>query len=113
MSLVTNIVFAFSIIEENDPGDEDKYLLVEKINQWLSERGYGEFGDADQSNRGFKALEIPTYVGAFNFLMLDEFLEFIKALPWKEPENVQIFIKEQGDEKYRLLEPFLQNKEVQ
>jgi hypothetical protein len=109
MSLVTNIILSFSIDEdsyESDEGD-DIYALMVPINAWLTEHRYGAFGrDADHISGGNKHLETPLYVAAFNLFSLNEFVDMLRTLPWHEPRSVQVFVQEQEEDKFRLIEPF-------
>jgi len=104
MSLVTNIVFSFSIGEHSREIDgEYYYFLMDDINKWLSERNYGKFGvDADKISGGTKCLETPLFVAAFNYFDIEDFLEFLSSLQWKEPENVQVFVKGQEENIFTL-----------
>lgn len=106
MSVVSNIIFSFSILEESREHDTI-FINVEKINDWLEENHFGNFGqDVDKVAGGKKHLETPIFVAAFNYFRLDEFLDFVRSLEWNEPQYVQVFIQGQDDEKFSLLEPF-------
>ncbi len=39
---------------------------------------------------------------ALNHLDIAAFLSFIQQQPWREPENVQVLVKDQEDEKFAL-----------
>lgn len=113
MSEVTNIILHFSILEDNvDPNwpQEDNFILIRKINEWLTQEEYGKFTEAkDKFNT--KHLEAPIFVAAFNMFELDKFIKFIKSLPWRCPECVQIFIQRQDDCKFALIELKRRTKE--
>ena len=108
MSKVTNIVFAFSILEGYyEKGHEKIYHNLERINRWLVERNYGDLGqDVDAVAGGTKHLETPLFVAAFNFFSVDAFVNFVRSLEWQEKEGVQIFVKDHGSARFSLLEPF-------
>lgn len=105
MSVVTNVILAFNVTEEMyEYGDVDVYPNMKTINAWLTEKVYGDFGkDVDEVAGGKKHLETKLYTAAFNYLNLDEFVSFIRGLKWNEPDNVQILVKEQGDDKFRFV----------
>ena len=42
------------------------------------------------------------YGGAFNFLDVDEFIEFVKVQAWREPQNVQLLIQGEEDEHFTI-----------
>ena len=102
MSNVTNIILTFGICE--DEVDEDKYILMETVNNWLAEQGHPPFGeDADICSGGSKHLECPLYIAAFKNFPTETFLGLVFGLPWDEPENVQVFIKDEEDERFTLI----------
>lgn len=105
MSLVTNVILSLPMC------CEDK---SEAINQWLLDRGHKRpmpnLGEHGEAYGGYKALEADVYVGAFNYLETDEFVAFIRALPWevdhyghREFDEAQLFVREQNDNVFREL----------
>ena len=106
MSVVTNIILHFSILEKEidpDSAQEDNFVLMRKINKALIQEGYGKFTEVqDRYNK--KALESPLFVAAFNMLDLDQFIEYIQSLPWNYPEYIQIFVQRQEEDKFTLYE---------
>lgn len=107
MSHVTNVILVFSVLEAYDEGEdgEDRYHVMTAINEWLRTQGHFPFGrHADHSSGGDKHLEVPIYVAAFNYFRLDDFLEMLKELPWKEPRLVQVFVMDQDDDRFSVFE---------
>jgi hypothetical protein len=49
---------------------------------------------------GNKHLEQLVYVGAINYLNVDDFVQCVKIAEWEQPECVAVFIKEQEDERF-------------
>ena len=95
MSHVDNVILAF---EESDSAD-----LIARINGWLDENAYHQsFGPSlksvDAAYGGSKVLEADLYVAAFNYFPEAKFLEFLRTLPWTQPQLVQVMIKRQWDE---------------
>lgn len=109
MSNVTNLIISFSIAEDeisramdinsffNNGRDfnivsadfeKNKRLLLNTNKSW-----YG----------GDKYLETPLYIGAFNDLNVNELISFLKLIDWSEPENVQVIIKGQNDDKFSII----------
>lgn len=111
MSDVTNLILTFSI-------SEDEISKVQEINCFWNngrgfnlisadfERGQTLFGKENEKRwyGGDKKLETPLFIGAYNHLDLDGLIEFLKGLEWNRPENVQLIVKEEGSEKFRLIE---------
>ncbi len=52
---------------------------------------------------GTKYLECNIYVGAFNYFHLDDFLKHLNSIKWKAPEDLQLFVKDQHDYKFRII----------
>ena len=109
MSHVDNIILSFSIMEasvENDFGPD--YCVMARINGWLLEHASGQRFGPDlgyhfASYGGRKGLETPLYIAAFNYLPEDEFVAFLRTLPWREPENAQLLIKRQHEDRFVVL----------
>lgn len=100
MSRVTNIILSTGY--ENDL---DK--IIDQINAYLIEKGMhtGLVSiDTDTLPRGWyggsKMLECELFIGAFNYLHLEEFLEHLKSYSWQYPECVQVIYKEQQDDRF-------------
>lgn len=105
MSTVTNIILSFSIIEDDrDVDGENVYFFMDSINKWLSDNNFGSFGKEADSPNTQKCLETPIFTAAFNYFDLGGFVAFINLLDWEERENVQIFVQEQEDDKFTIME---------
>lgn len=109
---MTNIVLAFSFSEdhtfhtESARGDDFDYSVMASINTWLSAHDFGTFGrDVDAVTGGTMHLETPMYAAAFNYFDLSGFLDMLRSVGWKYPSCVQLFVQEQDDERFRLIEP--------
>ena len=108
MSIVTNTILSFSIME-----DEEK--MVRYVNEYFEKEGTGhQRGFPLPSARecleddfigGGKCLERPTHLAAFNYLREAAFLEHIAALPWECPDFVQVLLCRQEDEEYEVVFP--------
>lgn len=98
MSVVTNLIFAHHHEDER---------LITQVHGWFEKHAYTEGARLIDVNeaplRSWRAFEQPTLVGAFNHLDLGNFFLFVISLPWAEPENVQIIVKEEDDSRYRIL----------
>ena len=80
---------------------------MQEVNQFFA----GERGFADEPKGeclgGTKALERPTFVGAFNHLDFEAFLEHLKTVHWLLPQEVQVFYRpdDEGPSEYRTCFP--------
>lgn len=110
MPMPTTIILTHSISEdhENTAGDY-AYPIQGQINEWL-ERERGSWfvpseNQGDQWVGGSLVLGTPLLVGCFNHFVTAEievFWEFVKTLPWRDREEVQMFVKGIGDDKFRI-----------
>lgn len=111
MSVVTNLVLHLPIQPENDT------RLIDAINEFFAQDGITGLVSVDDPRLprrwygGSKALECDLFVGAFNHLSLDDFLvhlaDAIAHHPWDwrdEPDSIQVFVKEQEDDTFRIID---------
>ena len=112
VSHVDNVILSFSITEDETPEDENgqsRYVLMDQINAWLRENAgqrqeFGpELGYLHGSYGGAKCLETPLYIAAFNYLPESEFMDFLRSLPWREPDEVQVITKRQHEDVFVVL----------
>jgi len=93
MSVVTNIIIHFSILE--DRGNVVGYLNSFPIKGVpLRTLGY------DDSTAGDKELETYLMVGAFNYFDLEGFLKHVRHYVWKDREDVQVFVMGQEEDTF-------------
>jgi hypothetical protein len=52
---------------------------------------------------GTKYLEAELYIGSFNYLDLDALLTHLSRMRWEEPDCIQLIVKEQEDDVFRIL----------
>lgn len=106
MSDVTNIILSFSIVEKTIKSfGKEEYLNVISVNTWLYARKYGNIGENAYSG-GNKEIETALFFAAFNHFNSQVFLQFLKSLPWIAPEEVQMMVKGQHDEKFTMIDVF-------
>ena len=108
MSFVTNLILSFSI-------REDEKSRVDELNLFQNNgRGF-ELVSVDfereinpESDRtwygGSKFLETPLFIGAYNHLDIDGLIEHLKIVNWEYPEDVQLFLKEQEFDTFKIIE---------
>lgn len=106
MSSVINLLLSFSTSE-----DEDARIVEVNNFRYRGIETNLISVDFDKNNDtrtawygGTKFLEACLYIGAFNHFDLDGFVQHLKQMPWEEPENVQVIVKDQWDEKFRIIE---------
>ena len=108
MSYVTNIVLSWSILE-----DDSK---IEEVNTYFkyNQRGFVSCGD-DSLPRGWyggsKMLETPLFIGAFNYVGLEDLREHLRTITFEYPESVQLIIKDQDDDIFRIETPLTPPKQ--
>ena len=111
MSHITDVIVCFNGLEEFSdklerlPSD-GVFPIIRYINEWLQQQ-YGKrvvmnelgkhFGGAKKCLHGVAGVSI-------NGMYIEGFIEFIRTCPWRCPENVQILIKDEHDEKFVFIE---------
>ena len=102
MSYVANVILSFSICEDEGPRmAEVNSFFVREGQERLN--GFNRYPDPDCCLGGSKRLERPSFVAAFNYLPTKQFIEHVRnAVHWEFPEQVQLFICGQDDERYSI-----------
>jgi len=104
MSWVTNLLLYVNARDAEPEGGKrvevneffeqsDKLGLISLDNPALPRGWYG----------GDKMLEAQIYVGAFNYLDLEGFLEHVRGLAWQKDDSVQVFVKKQEEDVFRII----------
>ena len=102
MSVVTNLIFVFGTLEEQE-------VRIREVNQYFREGEKGLISVDDSSllkgwYGGTKMLEVYVFIGAFNFFDIDNFMKHIRTIKWESPEEVQCIFKEQEEYKFRIID---------
>jgi hypothetical protein len=101
MSRVTNVILTFSINENED-------LIRKELDEFKPD-GNKAFASIDGPNLprgwygGTKIFEAPLYIGALNHVSTNQILDFLKSCHWQEPEYVQLIVREEEDEEFRIM----------
>lgn len=85
MSEVTNVLLAFSILEDVD-------ARLEEVNGWLDEAEQlplRSVWETEAAVGGGKRMETPLYAGAFNGFDLSGFLALLRTLVWSKPDEMR------------------------
>lgn len=105
MSDVTNVLLAHDVVDA-DPG------RLDEINNWLrANLGQTLVEVGDECIGGSKHLESILYAAAFNVAGFnghfeEEFIRFLRDLPWKMRRSVQLFIQGQEDVRFRCVDVY-------
>lgn len=106
MSVVDTIMLSVGLEEE---APEYHYVLLDKINAWLEGHqgiSWWELRQLDQAPAeywgGSKSPQARIWAGAFNLFghRMFDFFEFLRALPWEEPDRVQMFLKREDEDRF-------------
>ena len=103
MSRVTDVILTTSLLEE--PGDTGTYPAVEELNVWLRARRLGELKEVSKAAAGTKVMQALVFMGAFNYLDLAEFVEAVKATPWRDSEGIAVFVKQEEEWRFTDVTP--------
>lgn len=97
MSVVTNVILTCSVDEE-----EAIQSLAAKLQafSWGKGRPLRDVTESDWI-AGEKAVEASILIGAFNFFDQREFMTAVRTSPFKHPNQVQVFLRYQGDAEFQ------------
>ena len=92
MSTVTNVIFVTSV---------DEYEATQAL-QRISSFQFGTYWEPikDEVAGGNKNLECEVYIGAFNRFDEEKFVDELKMVKWKYPEELQVMVKRQDDDQF-------------
>lgn len=98
MSVVTNCIFSFSVLE-------DEPEIADQVNAYFDEKPLiscdNTFHVPTSWYGGSKA-----YIGAFNYFDVDLFLEHVRKIEFRCPEDVQLMVKEQEENRFSFIDVF-------
>jgi len=99
MSRVTNVILTAHVGLQDGSDPE-----IEYVNKFLRETdcGYRKFVEVTEHAGGTKYMECRVYLSAFNHADTNAILRAIDQAPWRDKEMVQVFVKEQEEEVFRL-----------
>jgi hypothetical protein len=105
MSWVTDVLLIFNVEEFFD--DELNDFLEEipalnNINTWLKKHQFQPLDNLDQYVNTGKSMQACVYGGAFDSLNPQDLIEAVKAQSWKKPQNVQLLIQSEAEERFTL-----------
>lgn len=105
MSVVTNLILAIASSDnEMDIINEVNSFVYRGINMNLVSADFNKNdGKRTVWYGGTKYLEAGIYIGAFNNFPLADFVEHLKNIKWECPESVQLIVKEQNEDKFKII----------
>lgn len=101
MSVITNIVLAIGLQDELRGG-------LAEANEFFVDYPRGLVSLDDPAlppdwTGGDKRVCAGVSVGAFNGMHVAGFLAHLRSIPWESPRKVQVFVMEEEDERFRLI----------
>lgn len=94
MSTVTNVILTTGL------GEAEHGTAIALIQDWLAADGHPHLRRVDELVNPGKAMEAEVWIGAFNGLRLEEFLQLVKWTRWLAIDEMRIFWKRQDDEAF-------------
>jgi hypothetical protein len=99
MSCVTNVIILAAV-------DEDFAMEQVMASEAVRNQEGTEARDFDESSGGPKHLEFRGRAFAFNYLDEAKLMQAIRQVLWKHPECVQVLMKGQEEERFKIVEVF-------
>ena len=115
MSYVANLIVHFDEHREEDGLEEVTAIekaepaLIHGINSFFErhhERGLVSINAGGKWYGGSKVFEADVLIGAIQALDLNLLLIHLRSIRWRNPENVQVILKDQLDRKFKVLDVF-------
>jgi hypothetical protein len=100
MSRVTNVILTSHVGSQDRPDEE-----IASVNRFLRNTeggGNGEFKDVTSLAGGPKNMECRVYLSALNHASTEIIIKAVQQAPWRDREMVQVFVKEQEEELFKL-----------
>ena len=105
MSWVTDVLLIFNVSElyDEDINELEEVPALKGIQSWFAAKGRGMLDNLDEhAVSGGKVMQTCVYGGAYNFFERDEFIQMVKAQPWRHPENVQLLTQDEEEQRFTL-----------
>lgn len=106
MSYVTNVIIATHLYEEDLLVFHNALNKLVILNNREARKGF--LYVPRNKVGGTKSLEADLFIAAFNYLILNEFIDFIKSLPEKLPDidltDLQVLIKKDDSDKWEVFD---------
>ena len=110
MSIVTNIILTFSLMEDEGYEDDGATRMREINSHFGAKTGLLLLNAAEEVCKhgdvafwgGTKALEHYVAIGAFNYVSLGDLSKHLREkVGWREPKNVRVMVCGQEDDAFR------------
>lgn len=88
MSWVTNVILSVEIGTN-----------ISKVQEYLKPRTLAQLAKVDHYGGGDKAMEVDLYIGAFDYLILDDLIAVVETLSG----DLTFMVQEQDDENFRII----------
>jgi hypothetical protein len=101
VSCVDNLILVLGAGEDVQPGEQPQRPLsvVESLDPFMAEAS-ARFVQVDHLSVGAKCMECFVLVSAVNYLDEKRLIECMAAAKWTYPEEVQLFIKRQHEDRF-------------
>lgn len=92
MSYVYDVILVHDC--SGDPGP-DEFLLsaaMKAIQRWLRDKTGDTLKDVHRFGDGGYSMSRRIWIGAFNYLPVDDFVLVVRGAPWRDIDAVQLFV---------------------
>ena len=103
MSYVWNVILSFSDDEFWHDGEDTARSTCAALTALNKHLPYGKLVDLTKSTfKSSYGMTAHLYGGGFKHLDVDGFIADVRDQAWKDPANVQLFLKSESDEQFSL-----------
>lgn len=95
MGYVTDIILSLGLGEDSDPDGEstESFHLVRELNERLEQKRHAQLELVS-----WKIINAELFHLSSKNIILEDFLEEIWSMPWRHPEEIQVFSKGENDD---------------
>jgi hypothetical protein len=101
VSYVDNVVLLMSFSERKREAGSNAIPALDRLNEWLSAREFGQLHLVDQYGGNKKDMECYVAIGAFSYLDYKGFMQAFRDAGWQDPDRVQLMFRGERDEVFK------------
>ncbi len=105
MSWILTIMISFGDDEWWEADEvRDNCESLDNVNAWLEADKIRNYGPLTALSSCAVDMSANLYGGGFKHFDIEGFLQIVKSQNWHDPDNLQVFIKDEEDQKFTVLE---------
>lgn len=104
MTCVTNVIVTTAI--QDGAWEKSDHGSMYVLNDYLYKHYQSTtLHDVYMQAGGRKPLSCDVFVAAVDYLDIDAFIELFHTVPWEKPQEVQLMIRTEGEDRFKIYTP--------